>query len=159
MFLSRWLRGSVNDSRTTENFINSSTFLTNNNASKKISINETKNERIRQACWNSGDSGGGGELNTLEYNTDNVDIENDPVFFYRFVAYTLGMLANNDQFFEDLTGIITESFDFNGVDTRNWNDFIEKPFLSVMLGRRAFGIENLCFHQTHGRQQQQQEQF
>ncbi|KAK8390752.1 hypothetical protein O3P69_010453 [Scylla paramamosain] len=93
--------------------------------------------------------GGGGKLNTLEYNTDNlievcakngrfVDIENDPVFLYKFAAYNLEMLANNDQFFEDLTGIITESFDFNGVDTRNWNDFIEKHFLSVLLGRRAF---------------------
>lgn len=211
----------TNDSRTTENFINSSTFLSNNNVSKKISINETKNEKVRQTCWSSGEfslsvderidllmalertnrdmtlstvmiccalyrllvegcrveditnkesenvgrfipflkslsivngnsSGGGGELNTtLEYNIDNlievcakngrfVDIENDPAFFYRFAAYTLGMLANNDQFFEDLTGIITESFDFNGVDTRNWNDFIEKHFLSVLLGRRAF---------------------
>nr|GBG35367.1 wsv343-like protein [Hemigrapsus takanoi nimavirus] len=213
----------TNDSRTTENFINSSTFLSNNNVSKKISINETKNEKIRQACWSSGESSlsvderinllmavertnrdmtlstvmmccalyrllvegcrveditnkesenfgnfipflkslsivtatwnnsaGGGELNpTLEYNNDNlievcarngrfVDIENDPVFFYRFAAYTLGMLANNDQFFEDLTGTITESLDFNGVDTRNWNDFIEKHFLSVLLGRRAF---------------------
>ena len=215
----------TNDSRTTENFINSSTFLSNNNVSKKISINETNNEKIRQACWSSGESfllsvderidllmavertnrdmtlstvmmccalyrllmedcrveditnkenenvgrfipflkslsivtatwnssGGRGEVNTTspEYNTDNlievcakngrfVDIENDPVFFYRFAAYTLGMLANNDQFFEDLTGTITESFDFNGVDTRNWNDFIEKHFLSVLLGRRAF---------------------
>lgn len=212
----------TNDSRTTENFINSSTFLSNNNVSKKISINETKNEKIRQACWSSGESslsmderidllmavertnrdmtlstvmmccalyrlmledcrveditnkdfdnvgrfipfikslsivtatwnsnGGGCELTNMEYNTDNlievcakngrfVDIQNDPVFFYRFTAYTLGMLANNDQFFEDMTGVITESFDFNGVDTRNWNDFIEKHFLSFLLGRRAF---------------------
>ena len=204
----------TNDSRTTENFINSSTFLSNNNVSKKICINETKNEKIRQACWSSSEislsvderidllmavEGTNRDMtlstvmmccalyrllvegcsveditkkenvdrfipflkslsiviatwdSNTEYNSDDfieicakngrfVDIENDPAFFYRFAAYTLGMLANNDQFFEDLTGIITESFDFNGVDTRNWNDFIEKHFLSVLLGRRAFLI-------------------
>ena len=208
----------ASDSRTTENFINSSTFLSNNNVSKKIALNETENEKIRQACWSSSESflsvderidllmavertnrdmtlsrvmmscalyrlliegcrveditkeenvhrfipflkslsiviatNGEDQLvnTTQEYNIDNlievcakngrfVDIENDPVFFYRFAAYTLGILANNDQFFEELTGTITESFDFNGLDTRNWNDFIEKHFLSFLLGRRAF---------------------
>ncbi|KAK3883920.1 hypothetical protein Pcinc_011775 [Petrolisthes cinctipes] len=66
------------------------------------------------------------------------DLENDPAFFYRFAAYTLSMLANNDQFFEDLMGTVTESFDFNGMDTRNCTDFIEKHARSIFLGRRAF---------------------
>ncbi|KAK3883919.1 hypothetical protein Pcinc_011774 [Petrolisthes cinctipes] len=40
----------TNDSRTTENFINSSSFLSNNNIGKKISLNTTKSEKIRFAC-------------------------------------------------------------------------------------------------------------
>ena len=67
-----------------------------------------------------------------------VDIDEDHSYFYKFAAYVLGMLANDDQFFEDLTGTISEAFDFNGYDTRNWNDFIEKHFISFLLGRRAF---------------------
>ncbi len=67
-----------------------------------------------------------------------MDIDEDHYYFYKFAAYLLGMLPNDDQLFEDLTGTISEAFDFNGHDTRNWNDFIEKHFVSFLLGRQTF---------------------
>lgn len=205
----------TNDSRTTESFVNASSFLTNNNVNKKLSINETKNDKIRFACWEDTvalsieeridllmavertnskmtfstvllsctlyrvlvdgervedlvkpvsaaytdkfipiikslsivnaswgpEHNMNGQLVYIEKCAERgrfVNIEEDPLFFYRFAAYVLGMRANNDQFFEELMGTVTESFDFNGFDTRNWSDFIEKHFVSFLLGRRAF---------------------
>ncbi len=41
---------------------------------------------------------------------------------------------------------ITEGFDFNILDTRNWNTFIEYHFRSCLLGRRAFLMSRPAAH-------------
>lgn len=65
------------------------------------------------------------------------DIERDPIFFYRFIAYVLGVVLKDDSIFESISTTICDSFDFNGFDTRNWNLFIQHHFNFVNLGRRA----------------------
>nr|BDT63124.1 MAG: wsv343-like protein [Sicyonia whispovirus] len=65
------------------------------------------------------------------------DMRNDPLYFYRFTAYSLGVLVNNDMTLEGISRRILLSFDFNGFDTSNWLRFVYHFFGQVVLGRRA----------------------
>ena len=65
------------------------------------------------------------------------DLEKDPLFFYRFVAYTIGSVAANDVAFENISRRILDCFDFNGFDTSNWLLFIRHHFPAILMGRRA----------------------
>nr|BDV50171.1 MAG: wsv343-like protein [Chiromantes dehaani nimavirus] len=66
-----------------------------------------------------------------------VNVQKDPLFFYRFASYTIGLIAANDVVLENITRKILDSFDFNGFDTSNWTRFIRYHFPNILLGRRA----------------------
>nr|BDT63579.1 MAG: wsv343-like protein [Pasiphaea japonica whispovirus] len=65
------------------------------------------------------------------------DIENDPLYFYRFSGYVLGQIVNNDAVLEKISRRILFSFDFNGFDTSHWSRFLCHHFSQVLMGRRS----------------------
>ena len=66
-----------------------------------------------------------------------INVALDQTYFYRFVGFALGMVASTDAVIERLAVTIHDSFDFNGLSTKRWDELIDCHWKQVILGQRA----------------------
>nr|BDT62930.1 MAG: wsv343-like protein [Trachysalambria curvirostris majanivirus] len=61
----------------------------------------------------------------------------DEVYYYRFMAYSLGFYLLSEEKLATISHDIHLKFDANEISTSNWNIFIQRYFNMFILGRRA----------------------